>query len=379
MQIFRHLKSIIDLQGMPSKNRRVVLFSEGNNHWNFIKPIAKYLIDHKSRLAPIYVTQSVNDRGLATVDQEIPAFVVGSKSVRDYLLSNIECDFLITSTPELGLRRVRRSPLCKHYAYVQHSINSLHMAYQEGAFNFFDTVFCSGSHHQREIDLICALFNLPKKRVIEMRYEPIFELRSLTDAYHEESHRAVRPINHALIAPTWSEHSLIEGNVVLPYIKKFLDLGIKVTLRPHPETTKHNYRLITRIEEDLRDQSGFTLNLDLTHTADLLEADVLLTDWSGVAFDFALGLGKPVLFVDTPPKVHNKNYGRIDEIPIEERCRDFLGIRIKSALELPEALSRLETGSVVMKRSFERFFDKKPELALEELFRSALVEQDHLM
>lgn len=374
MQIFRHLKSIIDLQGMPSKNRRVVLFSEGNNHWNFIKPIAKYLIDHKSRLAPIYVTQSVNDRGLATVDQEIPAFVVGSKSVRDYLLSNIECDFLITSTPELGLRRVRRSPLCKHYAYVQHSINSLHMAYQEGAFNFFDTVFCSGSHHQREIDLICGLFKLPKKRAIEMRYEPIFELRSLTDTSDEESHCAVREVNHALIAPTWSDHSLIESNMVLPYIKTLLDLGKKVTLRPHPETTKHHSRLISRIKEDFRDQSGFTLNLDLTHTEDLLRADVLITDWSGVAFDFALGLGKPVLFVDTPPKIHNKNHGQIDEIPIEERCRDFLGIRIESALDLPEALSRLETGSFVMKPSFERFFDKEPALALDELFRSALVE-----
>ena len=44
-------------------------------------------------------------------------------------------------------------------------------------------------------------------------------------------------------------------------------------------------------------------------------SDFMISDWSGVALEYAFGLLKPVLFVDVPKKVQNDEYERISEIP----------------------------------------------------------------
>jgi hypothetical protein len=57
----------------------------------------------------------------------------------------------------------------------------------------------------------------------------------------------------------------------------------------------------------------------------LLESDVLISDWSAMAIEYALGLGKPVLFVDVPPRVRNPNYAELGIEPMEMRIRRELG------------------------------------------------------
>mgnify|MGYP003326545469 CR=1 FL=1 len=40
----------------------------------------------------------------------------------------------------------------------------------------------------------------------------------------------------------------------------------------------------------------------------LHRSDLMISDWSGAALDYALGLNKPVLFIDVPRKVNNLDY-----------------------------------------------------------------------
>jgi hypothetical protein len=42
------------------------------------------------------------------------------------------------------------------------------MAYRQGAFDWFDTVFCSGPHHVNEIRCIEEKYNLPQKKYLNM-------------------------------------------------------------------------------------------------------------------------------------------------------------------------------------------------------------------
>jgi hypothetical protein len=57
----------------------------------------------------------------------------------------------------------------------------------------------------------------------------------------------------------------------------------------------------------------------------LRRASVMISDWSGAAFDFALGLERPVLFVDVPRKVNNVNHQQVGVEPIEVFARDQIG------------------------------------------------------
>ena len=51
----------------------------------------------------------------------------------------------------------------------------------------------------------------------------------------------------------------------------------------------------------------------------------MICDWSAMAIEYALGLGKPVLFVDVPPRVRNPRYAELGIEPMEMRIRRELG------------------------------------------------------
>ena len=51
----------------------------------------------------------------------------------------------------------------------------------------------------------------------------------------------------------------------------------------------------------------------------------MVSDWSGAALDYAFGLGKPVIFIDTPRKVNNSEYAAIDIEPFESSIRKLVG------------------------------------------------------
>ena len=38
------------------------------------------------------------------------------------------------------------------------------------------------------------------------------------------------------------------------------------------------------------------------------KADIMISDWSGAAFEFAMGLEKPVVFIDTKEKINNTDF-----------------------------------------------------------------------
>ena len=75
----------------------------------------------------------------------------------------------------------------------------------------------------------------------------------------------------------------------------------------------------------------------------LYEADILITDRSGIAFEYAFGTERPVLFIDTPLKEHNKNWRTLGIEPIELQLRDKIGVSIplERLLEVPDAIGNL--------------------------------------
>ena len=53
-------------------------------------------------------------------------------------------------------------------------------------------------------------------------------------------------------------------------------------------------------------------------------SELLITDWSGISFEYILQR-KPMLFIDVPPKVNNKNYHKISHLPLESSMRSEMG------------------------------------------------------
>jgi len=72
-------------------------------------------------------------------------------------------------------------------------------------------------------------------------------------------------------------------------------------------------------------------------------SDLMISDWSGVAMEYAYGFEKPVLFVDLPRKVNNPAYTELNIDPLEVIVRTEIG-EVLSVYELhllPEVIEAL--------------------------------------
>jgi YidC/Oxa1 family membrane protein insertase len=58
---------------------------------------------------------------------------------------------------------------------------------------------------------------------------------------------------------------------------------------------------------------------------------MMITDWSGIAYEYAFTTCKPVLFIDTPMKIMNPEYQKIDTVPINIWMREEIGAILKTS------------------------------------------------
>ena len=57
----------------------------------------------------------------------------------------------------------------------------------------------------------------------------------------------------------------------------------------------------------------------------LFDSHVMITDWSGAGMDYGMGLEKPVLYIDVPPKARNDWWPEMGIEPFESFVRDKIG------------------------------------------------------
>ncbi len=55
--------------------------------------------------------------------------------------------------------------------------------------------------------------------------------------------------------------------------------------------------------------------LDFTGNTSIFDSDTVISDWSGTAYEFVMVTEKPCVFIDTPPKINNPDYGKITVAP----------------------------------------------------------------
>ena len=81
----------------------------------------------------------------------------------------------------------------------------------------------------------------------------------------------------------------------------------------------------------------FEYEKDVAGLESFYNSDIMISDWSGAAIEYAFGLNKPVIFLDIPKKINNHNYKEIDVDPFEVSIREKIGIIIAAdkVLKLP--------------------------------------------
>ena len=127
-----------------------------------------------------------------------------------------------------------------------------------------------------------------------------------------------------LVAPSWGKKGLLETKG-LELVEILLDAGYHVTVRPHPMTIRKWPNIIKTIKNEFKDNTNFEMETDVSSFESLYSAYGLISDWSGIGFEYAFVCERPVLYIDVPQKTNNPYYNDIPYEPLENSIRNLIG------------------------------------------------------
>ena len=305
-------------------NKHLVFYSEKSGFYKYFADVIDYLLAH-SNLTIHYITSDPKDAIFekAKTEPQIKPYYIGEKRLIT-LMMKMDADMVVMTMPDLDNFHIKRSYVRKdiEYIYMFHWITSTHMIIREGAFDHFDTVFCPGPCQMAELRRAEELYETPAKTLVDAGYGLIETLERQYRGMEETEH----PRPQILIGPSWQPDNIMDS-AIDGLLEQLTGGEYQVIVRPHPEYIKRfpqklesfRQRYINRIGTD------FELELDFSSNASVYRSDVLITDWSNVGYEFAFATQKPVLFIDTPPKVTNPNYEKLGIPPLDLTLRGQVG------------------------------------------------------
>ncbi|MGI9601473.1 MAG: CDP-glycerol glycerophosphotransferase family protein [Acidimicrobiales bacterium] len=303
--------------------RRMVVFAEGRSDYAHLGPVVERLIDHHD-VAVSYLTGEADDPVLDRDHPRLQAYNIGSGSVRNVLMRDLQAGMLLTTTPDFDTYAVKRSLHPVHYVYLFHAVVSTHMVYRPGAFDAFDTVLCVGPHHGRELRAAEQLHGLDRRRLVKHGYGRL-------DALIEESAASRPESGVVVVAGSWGDDAFMETDVGARIVERLLAAEYEVVVRLHPMTQRRLPDLAFELSATHGGHGRLHVETDMRDRSSLLRSSVLISDWSGAAFDYALGLARPVVSIDTPAKVNNPAWSELDIEPIERQLRPEIGAVVDPA------------------------------------------------
>lgn len=311
-------------QALPQDKRKIVFYAEDNASYVHFQPVIEQLTN-ACRQQICYLTSSPNDPIFLAKSDHILAFYIGNASVRTWLFLNLKADVMIMTMPDLESFHLKRSKVYPvHYIYIFHSMFSVHSYLYKGAVDHYDSVFCVGPHHVKEIRETERVYNLPAKHLVEFGYCRLDTLMEENKGLRQDFKMDAQDNKRILIAPSFGPHNLLV-TCGQELVRGLLKAGYHVTVRPHPVTTDKSPETINALRNEFSVDKNFVLETEIRSYESLHAAHCMISDWSGVSLEFAFALERPVLFIDVPKKEKNPDAGDILCEPIEIAIRKEIG------------------------------------------------------
>lgn len=303
-------------------NKHVVFYSESSGFYKYFQGIIEYLLEN-TNIVIHYITSDPEDKifELATSNDRIRPYYIGEKRLIT-LMMKMDADVVVMTMPDLENYHIKRSYIRKdiEYIYIPHGMDSLNLTMRTGSMDHYDSVFCVGKHQKEEIEKTEAVYQLPKKKLVEWGYSLLDEMRA---DYAKMSHQNSE-VKKILIAPSWQQDNIVDS-----CLEQILDnlkgKGYQITVRPHPQHVRHRGEFMEQLKVKYEQDRDVEIQTDFSSNSTVFEADLMITDWSGIAYEYAYTTQKPVLFINTPMKVMNPEYQKIDTVPLNILLREEVG------------------------------------------------------
>ena len=266
-----------------------VIFSDDKRYWNIFEPILKILSTKGKEI--LYLTASEDDPALeCTFDNFKAEYLPGNKLYTR--LNFIEANVVFSTTPGLDVYQWKRSKNVDMYVHIPHAASEI-ILYRMFGIDYYDTIMLSGEYQAKNIRDLEKLRNLPEKDLVMVGIPYMDEMAArLKSAGDAPEHPTT-----VLLAPTWGSSALfaVHGGKI---IDELLKTGYHVIVRPHPQSFVSETEMINKLMRDYPESDQLEWNRDRDNFEVLRRSDILVSDFSGVVFDFTLIYDKPVIYTD---------------------------------------------------------------------------------
>ena len=280
-----------------------VFYSESKIYWNVFSPVLENLDKYGKKC--IYLTSSNDDPGLSYKADNIKSKYIGEGIKAAAYLNNVKADIVTMTTPHLDIFTLKKSKTVKHYSYIFHAPADIGK-YEKFAFDNFDSILCVGPHQVAHIKEFEQKRGTNPKKLFEtgctyydvlLKEEQLMRLDKSALASTVRAGKNQKPI--FLVAPTWGNNSLL-ARFGFNILKPFLTEEYKVILRPHPQMYISQKKLIEEIKEESKTYPNLVWDQKPSGEDSMNGSDILISDLSGIIFDYSFVYKKPVITIDAP-------------------------------------------------------------------------------
>ena len=280
--------------GAGNETLPLVLFSDHKRYWNIFEPICDEL--EARGMDAVFYTESPDDPALEKPYRHIRREWIGEGNRAYARLNFLKARVVLSSTPGLDVYQWKRSRDVPFYVHIAHAPGDV-TRYRMFGLDYYDAVLLSGEYQIHQIRELERLRGLPAKelRIVGLPYMDAMRSRLAAAGPVPAPETGKRTV---LLAPSWGASGILSvyGGEILDAL---LATGNRIIVRPHPQSFTSEAALLQGLMARYPDSGRLTWNRDNDNFEVLRQADILISDFSGVTFDFALIFDKPVIYADT--------------------------------------------------------------------------------
>ncbi|SBV97103.1 conserved exported hypothetical protein [uncultured delta proteobacterium] len=295
----RNKFSATPVQRAATRSEELVLFSEGKIYWSTFRPIVAALLERGYPFR--YLSMDIEDPGLAIESPHMNSRFIGTGSAAFARAAAVRASVMLQTTANIGTPGYPM-PIPRHVtclAHVLHGVGGISL-YYKNAHDTCNVIFLMGHGDHESIRLLEKKRGLPERECVSAGVPCLDELA-----------RTVLPKNGMsdppviLVAPSWGEKNCLTY-CGTEFIHWLTEAGYNVIIRPHPFSQKAEQPFIAALQEEFGRDPHVRIDLDVSGGPSLAAADLLISDKSGVRFDFAFLYQRPVLTLDIPMRNREK-------------------------------------------------------------------------
>lgn len=287
-----------------SGHKSIVFYNEGKQYGTLFEPICDEF--ERRNVNVTYYTSYEEDFAFNKNYSFIHPEFIGTGNKAYARLNMLDADVVLMTTPGIQVYQLKRSRHVKHYSHILHAPSDATM-YRLFGLDYFDSILLTGDYQKQDIRILEKKRGLPEKDLVTVGCPYLDKLIQTLPQQNDKDH-----IFTVLVSPSWGKSALLSK-----YGEKLLDplvnTGWKIIIRPHPQSKKSEASVLERLTEKYKDRANVSWDYNPINTFAMSESDIMLSDFSGIIFDYSFLYGKPFIFLSSEMDLRPYDAYDIDE------------------------------------------------------------------